>query len=379
MHILALTRYSSLGSSSRVRFYQYLPYLESKGIVVYTAPLLDDNYLHRLYGRKRADISRIFLAYFHRILWLARARSFDLIWLEKEIFPWLPAWGEHILSRLHIPYVVDYDDAVFHRYDMDDNPLIRALLGKKIDAVMRKATTVVVGNEYLAEHACQTGASRVEILPSVVDTNRYSIREKTGEQFRIGWIGSPITAPYLSLISEALEEVSQKINMRLVLVGAGNLDLLPNMEKEILPWIESTEVTNIQSFDVGIMPLPDAPFERGKCGYKLVQYMACGLPVIASPVGANSSIIDQGKTGFLASSNAEWVQALIMLSQSPHLRRNLGKAGRKKVEQEFSLQVTAPRLFHILTDAASRLKSGHGLPHTPPKKTASHLPAQLSI
>jgi glycosyltransferase involved in cell wall biosynthesis len=354
MRLLALTRYSSLGSSSRIRFYQYLPYLESKGIVVCNAPLLDDFYLHRLYSGKRADISRIFLAYFQRIFWLVHARSFDLIWLEKEIFPWLPAWAELILSRLHIPYVVDYDDAVFHRYDTNDNPFIRALLGKTIEIVMRQATTVVVGNDYLAEYARHAGASRIEYLPSVVDINRYIIREKTGGQFRIGWIGSPITAPYVGSIRDALEEVSQKINMRLILVGSGGKDPLPNMEKDILPWSEDTEVANIRSFDVGIMPLPDGPFERGKCGYKLVQYMACGLPVIGSSVGQNSRIIEPGKTGFLVSSTAEWVQALVMLSQNANLRSDLGKSGRKKVEQEYSLQVTAPRLLEILTDAASR-------------------------
>jgi glycosyltransferase involved in cell wall biosynthesis len=253
-----------------------------------------------------------------------------------------------------IPCVVDYDDAVFHRYDMHDNRLIRTLLGKRIDAVMRQATTVVVGNDYLAERARHAGASRIEYLPSVVDTKRYSIREKTGDTFRTGWIGSPITAPYLGLIRDALEEATKQFGARLVLIGSGDQDPLPGVAKEVLPWSEDSEVANVQSFDVGIMPLPDGPFERGKCGYKLLQYMACGLPVIASPVGVNSRIVEQGKTGFLASSTVEWLQALVMLSQNATMRSDLGKAGRKKAEQEYSLQITAPRLFKILTDAASR-------------------------
>jgi len=298
------------------------------------------------------------MAYINRVARLMNSRSFDLLWVEKELFPWFPAWVESSLAGQGIPYVVDYGDAVFHRYDMHANPIIRALLGKSIDSVMRQAATVVVGNDYLAERAHHAGASRIEYLPSVVDINRYSIQEKAGEQFRIGWIGSPITAPYVGLIRDALEDVSQKINMRLVLVGAGDQDPLPNMEKDILPWSEDTEVANIRSFDVGIMPLPDGPFERGKCGYKLVQYMACGLPVIASPVGVNSRIIEQGKTGFMASSTAEWVQALVMLYQNANMRSDLGKAGRKKVEQEYCLQVTAPRLLEILTDAASRKPPG---------------------
>jgi glycosyltransferase involved in cell wall biosynthesis len=132
------------------------------------------------------------------------------------------------------------------------------------------------------------------------------------------------------------------------------------MAKEVLPWSKDSEIVHIQSFDVGIMPLLEGPFERGKCGYKLVQYMACGLPVIASPVGVNSRIVEQGKSGFLASSTAEWLEALVMLSQNANMRSDLGKAGRKKVEQEYSLQVTAPRLFKILTDAAARGKTIRG-------------------
>lgn len=353
MHVLALTRYSSLAPSSRIRFYQYIPYLTSCGVKLQVVPLLDDDYVRSLYAGKRPSISSVVMAYISRIVRLANSRSFDLLWIEKELLPWLPACAESLLAGQGISYVVDYDDAVFHRYDLHDNPLIRALLGKSIDAVMRHATMVVVGNEYLAERARRAGASRIEYLPSVVDTNRYSAGGKTNKQFRIGWIGSPITAPYVGLMRGALEEVSQKINARLVLVGAGDQDPLPGLEKDILPWSEDSEVANIQSFDVGIMPLPDGPFERGKCGYKLVQYMACGLPVIASPVGVNTRIVEQGKTGFLASSNADWVQALVMLSKDTGMRGALGKAGRKKVEQEYSLQVTAPRLLEILTEAAS--------------------------
>jgi glycosyltransferase involved in cell wall biosynthesis len=353
MRLLALTRYSSLGPSSRVRFYQYVPYLTSCGVELQVAPLLGDDYVRSLYSGGRQSVLSVVMAYINRVARLMNSRSFDLLWVEKGLFPWLPAWVESSLVGQGIPYVADYDDAVFHRYDMHANPIIRALLGKSIDSVMRHATTVVVGNDYLAERARRAGAKKIEYLPSVVDVNRYSVREKTGKQFRIGWIGSPITAPYLGLIKEALEEASRKLDVVLVLVGAGDQDPLPGIEKEVLPWSEDSEVAHIQSFDVGIMPLPDGPFERGKCGYKLVQYMACGLPVVASPVGVNTRIIEQGKTGFLASSNADWMQALVMLSRNANMRNELGKAGRKKIEQEYSLQISAPRLLEILTKAAS--------------------------
>jgi glycosyltransferase involved in cell wall biosynthesis len=354
MRVLALTRYTSLGPSSRVRFYQYASPLASLGMEVDVAPLLGEDYVHNLYNGKPQSPLSVFKAYMSRITSMVKCRPYDLLWIEKELLPWLPVWTERILVKHSIPTVVDYDDAVFHRYDLHDDPLVRAFLGRRIDTIMHQATTVVVGNDYLAGRAHQAGARKVEYLPSVVDTTRYSVREKSAGEFRIGWIGSPITVPYLGLIKEPLEEALKQTGARLVLIGAGDQDPLPGIEKEILPWSEETEVSLIQSFDVGIMPLSDGPFEQGKCGYKLVQYMACGLPVVASPVGVNTRIVEHGKTGFLASNSEEWLTALVTLFQDASLRKFFGTVGRRKVEKEYCLKVTAPRLYKILTEAASR-------------------------
>jgi len=352
MQVLALTRYGSLGSSSRVRFYQYLPSLAASGLEIRVAPLLGNDYVRNLYSGKRQPVFPVLLAYIRRVASLLAGRHFDLLWVEKELFPWIPYRVESLLLGRRIPCVVDYDDAVFHRYDRHKSPLVRALLGKKIDTLMRRAKTVVAGNQYLADRASSAGATKIEYLPSVVDTDRYTTRQKTAEQFRIGWIGSPVTAPFLGLIRDALEETARKTGARLVLVGAGDRDPLPGVGKELHPWSEDSEVAHIQSFNVGIMPLPDRTFEQGKCGYKLIQYMACGLPVIASPVGANKRIVEQGTTGFLASNTTEWVEALVKLYKDADMRAALGKAGRRKVEREYCLQVTAPRLVKILTEAA---------------------------
>ena len=353
MRVLALPRYSSLGSSSRIRFYQYGPYLKSHGIDLQIIPLLGDDYIRALYFMKKQPVFSIALGYLNRLAAYLKAGSFDLLWIEKELFPWLPAWSEELLNRRGIPYVVDYDDAVYYRYNLHSDPLIRAVLGKSIANAMHHAATVVVGNDYLADYARLAEAPRIEVLPTVVDLDRYPLYEQKDKQFRIGWIGSPITAPYLGLVREALAEVCRQTSACIVLIGAGDRDPLPGLEKENIPWDEAGEVANIQSCDVGIMPLPDEPFTRGKCGYKLVQYMAAGLPVVASPVGINSQIIDQGKTGFLASNTAEWIQALVTLYHDAEMRSSMGKAGRRKAEQEYSLQITAPRLLDILTRAGT--------------------------
>lgn len=347
MHVLLLARYGPLGSASRVRFYQYLPYLQAHGLKITVCPLLADEYVQNLYTGKRQSLTFLVRAYFNRLRALLTSQKFDLIWLEKEALPWLPAWFENTLA--HIPVVVDYDDAVFHRYDLHANRLVRALLGKKIDGVMRHAALVIAGNDYLAARAKQAGARRIEILPSIVDTTRYQpANQPSTSPFTIGWIGAPVTAPYLHAVQPALAEICANGAARVVLVGSGNINL-PGVPLEIRPWTEATEVADIQTFDVGIMPLPDEPFERGKCGYKLIQCMACALPVIASPVGVNQQIVEPGVNGFLATTPEEWTTALQTLRTSATLRAQMGLAGREKVEQFYSLQANAPKLLKLLT------------------------------
>lgn len=348
MKVLLLSRYSSLGASSRVRCYQYLPYLRDHGFSIDVAPLLDDGYIQQLYAGKRKHISLIIRAYMHRLSILLNARSYDLLWIEKELFPWLPAWAEGLLAKMKIPYIVEYDDAIFHRYDLFPNKAVRAVLGGKIDAVMCSASIVIAGNDYLAKRAMLAGAKRVEILPTVIDLERYKPNQNINSHiFTIGWIGTPVTSRYLHHVRSALAEVCQNNRARVVLVGSGPVSL-NGVPVEVRPWYEETEVEDIRSFDVGIMPLPDSPWERGKCGYKLIQYMACSRPVVASPVGANKQIVEDGVNGFLASTKDEWVRALNTLINDHDLRVRMGNAGRKKVEMHYCLQVTAPRLAKIL-------------------------------
>jgi glycosyltransferase involved in cell wall biosynthesis len=350
MRILALTRYERLGSSSRVRFYQYFPYLEAKGVKITSAPFFKDSYVRSIYQGRSVGFPSILQAYIKRLLILLTSSKYDVLWLEKELFPWLPAWFESFLHTRGIPYVVDYDDAVFHRYDMHGSGLVRSVLGRKIDHVMRRASMVIVGNDYLAERSKQAGASRVEYLPSVVDVSRYKVKKTTRDElFRVGWIGSPVTAPYLDVIRDALDRLSRAENIHVTLIGSGKIAPFHNIPTTILPWDEEMEQSIGEMFDAGIMPLVDGPFERGKCGYKLVQYMAGGLPVIASPVGINEQMVIPGENGYLASSSDEWVQAFQALIHDLKLRADMGEAGRQKAEQMYNLRVTAPRLLELLS------------------------------
>lgn len=347
MRVLLLSRYGRLGASSRVRLLQYIPFLESKGWEVDVSPLFSDDYLRCLYsGRSR--IVKVIWGYWHRLRTLIKVGEYDLIWIEKELFPFLPAFVEWLLVKIGIPYVVDYDDALFHRYDRNKNWLIRVILGRKIDSVMKYASLVTAGNEYLAERARDAKAQNIAIIPTVVDLVRYKqIKRINNSPLIIGWIGSPSTTKYLASLSPIIKLLIKDFNVRFVAVGASK-NAMEGMQVEVLPWLETTEVQSIQSFDIGIMPLDDSPWERGKCGYKLIQYMACGLPVVASPVGVNKQIVEHGVNGFLAQDTDEWKQALYQLLSDVNLRKNMGIMGRRLIESQYSLEVQAPRLEKLI-------------------------------
>lgn len=354
--VLLLTRYPPLGASSRYRFYQYVPYLEGHGYNVTAAPLLDEEYLRRIYSRRRPSPWSLLRGYLARLGHLLQARRYDLVWLEYEALPWVPGFVESLLHRLAgVPYVVDYDDARFHQYDAHRSRLVRATLGHKIDRVMREAAVVTAGNEYLADRARQAGARRVEVVPTVVDLERYPCAPAaTNDVFTVGWIGTPFTAVCLQRIQPALAEFCRLEKARVLAIGSGPLDW-PDVPVEVVPWSEATEIAALGRCDVGIMPLADNLWERGKCGFKLIQYMACGLPVVGSPVGVNRELIRTGYNGFAAETQGEWVEALRTLKRDTALRSTMGRAGRELVAERYCLQVTAPILAELLHGA---LKAG---------------------
>ena len=348
MRILLLSRYADLGASSRVRYLQYLPYLEHQGMYFTVVPLFSNRYLKALYEGNRAWLE-IFKGYFRRVLSLLRARQFDVLIIEKELFPFLPAIAERILHWAGVPYLVDYDDAIFHNYDHNSNWWIRTLLGRKIDKVMQLSNAVMVGNQYLAQRAHSAGAKRVEIVSTVVDSERYFPRIKCNRDVPliVGWIGTPKTSHYLKPLLPTFEHLQSRYRVRFVAVGANEKDFV-NTPIEAWAWSEASEIPSIQQFDIGIMPLLDSPWERGKCGYKLIQYMACGLPVVASPIGVNSEIVLVGENGFLANTASEWVDTLSRLLSNTALRQKMGKAGRKRVVEKYCIQQVVPRLAALL-------------------------------
>ena len=351
MRVLFLSKYGSLAASTRYRSLQFFDYLRTQGIECELSALFDDDYLTRRFEDKTINPLRIASYYAKRMALLSRPLRYDCAVLYAELFPYLPALAEVLLAQ-KIPYLYDMDDAFFHNYDQHRNPLVRMILGNKLRRVIRGASGVLAGNRYLADYALRSN-QQIEIFPTVVDTDRYRVLDDSSRPkrpFTVGWIGSPSTAPYVQKRLEAIRTFCHKRDARLTLIGAGamRVDGVPVDSK---PWDEATEIEEIHGFDIGIMPLPDTRWSRGKCAFKLIQYMACGIPVIACPVGMNADLVRHGIDGFLADSNQEWEEALDRLWLEPELRREMGRNGRKRIEENYSLKIAAPRLANALRKA----------------------------
>ncbi len=357
MRILALPKYGEMGASSRLRTHQYVPLLRERGHDLTVEPLLDDVYLVDLYGERRRRTRLLITGWLRRLRRMLSSLHFDVVWMEKELLPWIPFDVEMLFVRRHIPLVLDYDDAVFHRYDRHGSRVVRMLLGKKIDRLMGVASLVIAGNDYLLRRARAAGPKQLLQLPTVVDVDRYRPVEDAGAQPPVvGWIGTPMTSRYLEELFPTLVDCVRRYDGRLLLVGASH-DFGATDGVDVVGWSLETEVEAIRSMRVGIMPLPDDPWERGKCGYKLVQYMACGLPVIASPVGVNEVIVSED-VGSLALGADDWSRSVTRLLDDDLLARELGRAGRRKVEREFSLHRAVDKLEEGLVRVASNPSKG---------------------
>ena len=351
INLLILSRYGDKGASSRLRLFQYIPYLKANGFEVEVSPFISNDYIDSLNAGGKFSTLKIIGFYFRRVWKLLGSSRFDLLIVEKELLPWFPPWLERVFHLLNIPYLLDIDDATFHRYDRNPHRFIRWFLGNKIASVMHFSSGVIAGNSYLANYAMNAGSPKTTILPTVIDLTRYSPKRKyRTETLVVGWIGSPTTTPYLKLAEKALQEISLVIPLKLILIGAGEPEL-KNISVERKAWCEETEVSEIISFDIGIMPLFDDDWERGKSGYKIIQYMACDVPVIASPVGINKDIIEHGVDGFLATSDQDWAKCIKELAGDPEKREKFGIKGRKKVESLYCSQVTAPQFIAAVRES----------------------------
>lgn len=347
LKLLMATRYGRLGASSRLRLLQYSGPLAEFGIESTVRPFLSDGYIRALYeGRSR--LPAVLAAYARAAGLRGAVRAHDIVWIEKEMLPFLPAPFERAVLGGDKTYILDFDDAWFLRYGGEGdgaarNRMVRALLGGKFPTLLRGAALTIVANESLRDWAVGAGARNVLLLPTVIDLDHYPVAPEPEAPFTVGWIGTPVTAPYLARLAEPLRVLAQEAPLELLVIGAPDF-AIEGVKCRTVPWHEASEAALIGQCHVGIMPLPDDAWARGKSGYKLIQYMAAGRPAIGSPVGANSTIVEDGVTGFLAQDAEDWADRLRRLRDDGTMRCAMGAAARARVAAHYALQSAAPRL-----------------------------------
>jgi glycosyltransferase involved in cell wall biosynthesis len=247
--------------------------------------------------------------------------------------------------------VIDFDDPWHLRYATHGNPLVRTLLGGKLETVAARAPAVTTGSPGLRDWARSAKAPYVIELPPAVDIDRYPVLPLPEGPFTIGWIGTPRNEDYLKVIAEPLRRLHDVYGARVRVIGGGGSLSIPGVAIDQVPWREDTEVTELAACHVGVMPLLDGPWERGKCGYKVIQYVAAGRAAVASVVGASKSIVVPGQTGFLAGDTQEWVAALGALAADRERARTMGMEARQRAEALYSLPVSAAKLVEALRAA----------------------------
>lgn len=354
INVLCLSLYGSNAASHRVRLAQFQPGLYRLGINLEICSLINNNILLSTFRRASPPLFDLFLAYIRRIYRLLNSRKFDLAIVHVDLLPFVPSFIE--LSLLQIPFIYDFDDAFYLKYRSGRYSIFESFLGDKADRLMAQACAITAGNYELCTYAKHFN-NNVTLLPSVVDTEDYYPRDplsinQLDKTFTIGWIGSPSTTKYLDLLIWPLRQLALEIPLRFVVIGSLSFPPIPGVDVVLHSWSLHNEVSLIQQFDVGVMPLTDSPWARGKCAYKLIQYMSCGIPVVASRVGANIDVVPS-ECGILVDSSYEWLESLRRLSLDSNLRVSLGMNASDWVRNNYSLSSALPVFSNVIKQAHS--------------------------
>ena len=318
-------------ASSRYRVLQYVPALQEAGFDVTVTP----------FPRKLGEQQRVY----------SDAGEYDLVFIHRKR---LSKYWIRKLRATAKKIVYDFDDAVMYRDTLSIENQESERRKRRFERTCRVADLVIAGSGYLASFARPLNANTA-VLPTVVDLSRYAPRSWNDkpEKITLGWIGDTGSFAYLESQRPLFEAVGQaipRLQFKIVSSRFPRFDHLPVIARR---WSADGEVADLQSFDIGIMPIQDDPWSKGKCGLKLLQYMAAGVPAVASPVGANLEILADGVQGFYAAGQKEWIERIGRLAGDARLREKMGKAAFQRVKEAYALQVAAPKFVELLRKTAA--------------------------
>lgn len=358
MKFICLPKYTEKSASSRYRTFQYLSYFKDYAhIEVY--PFFDNYYNPGCKMPFFFKLKYLTKRYFKRLkILINKSDKFDFFFVEKEFFPFIP-FEKLILRIFKIKYVLDYDDAIFHHYDDNHSKLVRLILSKKIPSIISHSKGVITGSPYLTRYAKKYSNNVIEI-PTSIDLDKYPISKIKPEsnKFTVGWIGSKTTSKNLRLLIEAINQISNfKENIIFNFIG---FDLSMSSEFKHLPikfieWDGHKEADQINNFDIGIMPLEFNLFNKGKCAFKLIQYMACSKPTISSPLESNINV-DKGNGNLFAKTSQDWVEAILKIKSNYDSFIQIGIKNKQTVIREFSVQSNSKKYQTFFEKISSQLK-----------------------
>lgn len=343
--ILFLASGKENAPAPRTRAFQYLPHLKKRNfkckvisynLKFYFQPIGNFGKYRKLIIRLYRKIITLCYQFFQMIRFIISVYFYDIVFIQR-VLP--PIYIQKIIGILNPKIIFDFDDAIFVHSNREHR--------LRLKYIIKISKYIIVENEYNKKFVTNYNPE-VGIITGPIDTDRYFPKQKkSSEKVVMGWIGSSSTTKYLRIIKEPLKVLSHRYPRLVVeLIGADNVVFEGSMIR-IKKWSLDSEVSNLQNFDIGIMSLPDNCWTRGKGGYKLLQYCAIGIPCVASPVGINKEIIQEGVNGFLAKNEKEWIEKLSLLIESRVLREKMGARGRKIAVNKYSFYCAVPKLIKI--------------------------------
>lgn len=354
LNLLILTPYpNDVAPSQRFRFEQYFSVLKENDYELTLESFLSEKEWARLYqkGHIIQKMLSVVLGVLRRFILMPTIPKYDLILIHRELAPIGPPIFEWFIAKIFRKKIIyDFDDAIWLPDPEERGSLLNHLKWKsKVASICKWSYKVSCGNEYLASFA-RNYNKKVIVNPTTIDTDKkhnpllyYPLK---GDKLTIGWTGSHSTLHYLLPIIPVIESLSSKYSIQLRIIA----NKKPNLDFnfiEFMPWNKESELENLMTFDIGIMPLTDDEWSKGKCGFKALQYMALNIPTCASPVGVNNSIIQNGINGFLCKSEQEWEKNLSALITFADMRKTIGKKGREIVESNYSVKSNTSNFLQL--------------------------------
>ncbi|MFQ5768972.1 MAG: glycosyltransferase family 4 protein [bacterium] len=351
MKVLFFVVFPEINAGTRYRVYKYLPYLDKENIQYTVCPPMP-NWLFEFLYQTRNLIKKVLyylISFKIRFFQMLKVFNYDIIFIHQSLSYFGPPILEYFIAKLNNNIIFDIDDAHFAK------PIFATGLGarfhdrNRIAKLCKISRQVIVSVDYLKQYVEQFNPN-VVVIPTSIDLERYTLKNyKTtkNQSVIIGWVGTASGLIYLQSLEEVFQKLSQLYDVKLKIISSTAINLR-DIHVIHCKWSLKNEISDLQSLDIGVMPLPNTEFEKGKGGFKLIQYMGVGVPVVCSPVGINAEIVQDGINGYLANTKSEWLNKLSLLIENENLREKIGKKGRESIQDKFTIDANASKFIQAI-------------------------------